>query len=106
MFLKNAWYVAAWASELGDQPLGRTIIGEPVVVFRTAGGNIAAFEDRCCHRHYPLSRGHIAGELLQCGYHGFQFDTTGRCVAIPSQRVVPDAARVRAYPVVERHRLV
>jgi len=106
MFLKEAWYVAAWASELQARPVGRMITGEPVVLYRTAAGRVAALEDRCCHRHYPLSKGRIDGEILQCGYHGFRFDTTGCCVAVPSQRAVPESARVRSYPVVERHALV
>ncbi len=33
MFLRHSWYVAAWAHELGDRPLARTILGEPVVLF-------------------------------------------------------------------------
>ena len=35
MFLRNFWYVAAADDEIGRQPLGRTILGEPVVLFRT-----------------------------------------------------------------------
>jgi vanillate O-demethylase monooxygenase subunit len=35
-------------------------------------------------------------------YHGLLFDASGRCVEIPSQEFIPPAARVRAYPVVER----
>ena len=45
-------YVAARASEIGDGPFTRTILNEPVVMFRTQDG-IVALEDRCCHR--PLS---------------------------------------------------
>ena len=39
-------------------------------------------------------------------YHGLLFDTTGRCVEIPSQNFIPPAARVRAFPVVERFKWV
>jgi len=106
MFLKNTWYVAGWASEFGAAPLARTIAGEPLVFYRGGGGRIAALLDRCCHRHYPLSKGTVVGDVLQCGYHGFRFGPDGRCVHIPSQPAIPDDARVRSYPVVERHRLV
>ncbi|HUB94993.1 MAG TPA: aromatic ring-hydroxylating dioxygenase subunit alpha, partial [Stellaceae bacterium] len=106
MFLKNAWYCAIWAKDLLDQPIGRTIAGEEVVLFRGAGGKAAALEDRCCHRAAPLSRGRLVSEGLQCGYHGLKFDTDGRCLAVPSQTSVPPGARVRAYPVRERWNVV
>ena len=56
MFLKNYWYVAATPEELGQVPLGRKLLVEPVVMYRTTGGTPVAFEDRCCHRRAPLSR--------------------------------------------------
>ena len=54
MYLRNAWYVAAWESEIGETPFARTILNEAVVLFRTPDG-IVALEDRCCHRALPLS---------------------------------------------------
>jgi len=41
MFLRNCWYVAAWAHELGETPLARTILDEPVVLYRAQDGRIA-----------------------------------------------------------------
>ncbi len=76
MFLKNFWYVAAWDHELADKPLGRTILSEPVVLFRDGDGQgWCALEDKCPHRRVPLSMGKVVdGELLQCHYHGLRFD--------------------------------
>jgi phenylpropionate dioxygenase-like ring-hydroxylating dioxygenase large terminal subunit len=106
MFLRNYWYVAAWDHELRDKPLGRTLLGEPVVLFRDASGAPVALEDRCVHRRLPLSLGRIVGDRLQCGYHGLEFDRAGRCVAIPGQNESPPGARIKSYPVVERHRWI
>ena len=102
MFLRNCWYVAAWEDEIGDRPLARTLLGEPVVLYRTAAGAASALEDRCCHRALPLSMGTLVGGELQCSYHGFRYAPDGRCVAVPGQAAVPPEARVRSYPVVER----
>lgn len=104
MFVKDCWYVAAWDHEVADGPLARTLLGEPVVLFRTPDGTAVALEDRCCHRGLPLSMGTPAGDGLQCGYHGLTFDRTGACVAVPGQSQVPPGARVKAYPLVERWR--
>lgn len=106
MFLKNCWYIAAEASEVSRVPLGRVLLGEPVALYRREDGTPVALEDRCCHRRAPLHKGKVIGDTLQCGYHGFTFDTTGACIAIPGQDRVPPSVAVRGYPVVERHRYV
>jgi phenylpropionate dioxygenase-like ring-hydroxylating dioxygenase large terminal subunit len=106
MFLNNAWYVAAWDDEVGRQPLARTLLNEPVVLYRDGDGGPVALEDRCCHRHLPLHMGKVDGDNIQCGYHGLTFDRHGQCVSVPGQTAVPPGASVRSYPVVERHRWV
>jgi phenylpropionate dioxygenase-like ring-hydroxylating dioxygenase large terminal subunit len=106
MFLRNSWYVAAWDREVGRTPLARTILGEPVVLFRKGNGEPAGLQDRCCHRQLPLSMGRIEGDDLRCGYHGLKFDASGRCVEIPGQDTIPPQARVRAYPLVEKYNWV
>ena len=98
-FLRNHWYVAAWAHELDDQKLlARTVIGEPLVLYLTVAGDPVALLDRCPHRLLPLSKGERQGDHIQCGYHGLTFDATGQCVRVPGQNVIPTAARVRRYP--------
>jgi phenylpropionate dioxygenase-like ring-hydroxylating dioxygenase large terminal subunit len=104
MFLRNHWYVAAAEEEVAGRPLGRTILGEPVVLFRTEDGTPVALEDRCAHRRLPLSMGKMVGNELQCHYHGLRFDRTGQCVRVPGQDLIPPSARVRSYPLVERYR--
>jgi phenylpropionate dioxygenase-like ring-hydroxylating dioxygenase large terminal subunit len=102
MFLRNAWYVACWAADLGAKPLARTILGERIVLWRGPGGRAVAHEDRCAHRAAPLSRGECVDGMLQCGYHGLRYDAAGDCVRVPGQTHVPRGTRVRAYPVCER----
>jgi phenylpropionate dioxygenase-like ring-hydroxylating dioxygenase large terminal subunit len=106
MFVRNAWYIAAWADELGEAPLARRILGEPLVLFRDPAGRVGALADRCCHRAAPLSLGRIVAGGIECGYHGLAFDGSGRCVAIPGQKRIPEDARVRSYPVCEKDQLV
>jgi len=103
MFLRNHWYVAASDTEIGRQPFGRMILGEPVVLFRTEAGTPVALEDRCAHRHLPLSMGKLVGDTLQCHYHGLRWGADGRCVRIPGQEHIPQGAKVRTYPLVERY---
>ncbi len=106
MYVRNAWYVGAWDHEVTRGMKRRIIMDEPIVLFRKEDGTPIALEDRCCHRQAPLSMGKLVGNIVQCPYHGLQFDSTGKCVKVPSQDLVPKSARVRAYPVVERNQWI
>ena len=106
-FLRNYWYVAAWAKELEPgKLLARKLLNEPVVLFRTPDGRAHAFEDRCCHRRAPLSLGRMIGDKLQCGYHGLVYTAEGTVVGIPGQTLVPPGSQVRTYPIVERWKAI
>lgn len=103
---RNQWYVAAYGSEIGDELFARTICGEPIVFYRDGTGSVVALADRCVHRRFPLSKSNRVGDGIVCGYHGFTYDTTGACVAVPGQKRVPRTARVKSYPIVEQDSFV
>lgn len=103
MYIRNTWYIAAEPQELARGPLARTILDAPLVLFRTESGVAAALEDKCPHRFVPLSLGKVVGERIRCAYHGAQFDSSGACALVPGQSVLPPRAKVRSYPLVERH---
>lgn len=107
MFIRNCWYVVAWDHEIpADTLFSRTVIGDPLLLHRTAAGEVVALEDRCCHRLAPLSKGRKEGDCVRCGYHGLLFDAEGRCIEVPGLDTVPPKARVRRYPVVVKNRWV
>ena len=105
-FLRNAWYVAMPATELGEGTLAhRTIMNEPIVFYRKEAGGIAAITDRCGHRHVPLSMGTLlAGDRIQCIYHGLEFGADGKCVLNPhGSGKVSEGLQRKSYTVVEKH---
>lgn len=107
--LREAWYAAALSTELSPRkPLGRVILEEPLVLWRTTGGRAVAMEDRCAHRNAALSKGAVFAGKLGCPYHGWVYDGDGRCVEVPSQGSDGPAVdcRVPRFPTVERHGLV
>jgi phenylpropionate dioxygenase-like ring-hydroxylating dioxygenase large terminal subunit len=106
MFPLNRWYVAGFSDELTQQPLGRTFLNQPVVLFRNESGTVAALEDRCCHRQLPLSCGTVDGAGLRCGYHGMLYAPDGKCIDIPGQDQIPAKACVRSYPLAERNGII
>lgn len=104
-YLRNSWYVAAWGDEVDNGLLARTILSEPVVMFRDEAGRAVALEDRCPHRFVPLSMGRRTEAGLMCGYHGLVFGPAGGCVANPHGPITK-ALRVRSYPVAERYQQI
>lgn len=105
-FLKNAWYCAAWSSEIGREPLGRTFLGQKVVLYRKEQGGVVALSDVCPHRFAPMHQGKLHGDVLACRYHGLQFDEEGTCVYNPHGEVIPPALKLSAFLVVERYAAV
>lgn len=107
-WLRNAWYYAMPAHNLKPRStVHRTILGEPVLIGRDAAGKVFALRDTCPHRGTLLSRGVFDGHEVECPYHGWRFDTAGRCTAIPSQaahqRPQPSDVRAEAFLADERH---
>lgn len=106
MFLRQAWYAAAFSEELSRKLLPVSMLSERLVVYRRADGTPVALEDSCAHRRLPLSMGRLEGDSLRCLYHGIVYDPSGRCLQIPGEKRVPAGAGVRAYPAIERHGFV
>jgi nitrite reductase/ring-hydroxylating ferredoxin subunit len=84
----RAWIAVARAEEIPDNaPLQVLVAGEAWVVTRM-DGTLTAFEDRCPHRHSPLSAGSVTraedgSPRLTCAVHGWRFDATGQCDLMP-----------------------
>lgn len=103
-FIKNRWYVAAWANELTQGAVGRRILGEYLVLYRGASGSVTVMTGRCPHRFAPLDQGRVVGDSITCPYHGLQFSSDGKCQLNPhGDGYIPIAAQLKAYPVAERN---
>ena len=109
-WLKNCWYVIAWDHEIpaaqSSDLFHRVVLGEPVLVYRDSLGKLIGLEDRCCHRHAPLSQGRREGDCIRCGYHGLKFDQSGACVDAPGIAIIPAKAKVKTYPVALKNKWV
>jgi phenylpropionate dioxygenase-like ring-hydroxylating dioxygenase large terminal subunit len=106
MFLKNAWYAAAWDRDVTQRLQPVTILGDRIVLYRTLNGDPAALEDACAHRKLPLSMGRLNGDAVICGYHGLTYNPHGDCVRMPGMTRIPSSVRVRSYPIVSRYGLL
>lgn len=106
-FLRNAWYVGAWAHEVSRKLTSRTILGESLLLYRKENGEPVAIGNRCPHRFAPLDMGKLIGDVVQCRYHGLRFDSIGKCVLNPHDTGrIPPKMVVPGYPAVEKHKLI
>jgi phenylpropionate dioxygenase-like ring-hydroxylating dioxygenase large terminal subunit len=98
---REHWYIAARSRELGRRPLGVTLLGEHLVLFRDGDGHPRALADRCAHRNLALSRGRVVEGALECAYHGWRYAGSGACTAVPSLPEPPPRLGVASYPALE-----
>ncbi len=105
--IPNQWYAILESKEVKrGKPIGFTRFGEKLVAWRDAQGRLGLVRDVCPHRGVAFSAGQVRGDCIECPFHGFQFDTTGKCTLIPANgknAAAPKAMHATAYPVQEAH---
>lgn len=103
--LINEWHVVARSEDVpSGGVLPARLLNEDIVVWRLSD-QLMAWQDLCIHRGTRLSLGRVADDTLICPYHGWVYNTEGRCVRIPAHpnQAPPTRARVQAYKVQERY---
>lgn len=106
-YVKNMWYPIAFSHEIVSGKLySRKLLNMPYVIWRDqASHEVVGFDDRCCHKRFPMSDGKLMDDgTIRCAYHGLRYASNGNCVEIPSQpgKPIPEAARLRSLPVREK----
>lgn len=107
--LINLWYVAEWSDAVKDEPVRTKILGQQMVLFRDENGKVSCLTDTCLHRGGSLSKGRVIDGKVACPYHGWQYNSEGECVHIPSEGhecKIPSRARVDSYDVEERYGMI
>lgn len=103
---RKHWHAVMPLSMLEGGPRPFKLLGEDIVLFLDAQGQPAALKDRCCHRTAKLSKGFCTDGKLQCGYHGWTYDRSGRVVHIPQyaeDRPIPPDYCTPAYNCTARY---
>ncbi|HUC48767.1 MAG TPA: aromatic ring-hydroxylating dioxygenase subunit alpha [Xanthobacteraceae bacterium] len=106
--LRRYWQPAALVDELnGERPIKAIrLLGEDLVLYRDDKGRYGLLGRGCPHRGTDLTYGRLEAGGLRCAFHGWLFDTEGKCLETPAE---PDGSnlcrniRHKAYPVVERN---
>ncbi len=97
------WFPVAFRRDLEPGRVERvSVLGRALALFLDAAGAPTALVDRCPHRSARLSDGRVRDGTLECLYHGWRFDRTGRCVDAPQQTkgvALPERACAQSVPI-------
>jgi phenylpropionate dioxygenase-like ring-hydroxylating dioxygenase large terminal subunit len=108
--IRNQWYVILESNEIKQgKIIGITRMGEKMAAWRTNKGDLTVMADKCPHRGASLCLGKLDQDRLQCPFHGFEYDTQGKCTLVPANGKIaelPKALHVMSYPVREEHGFV
>jgi phenylpropionate dioxygenase-like ring-hydroxylating dioxygenase large terminal subunit len=108
--INNQWYVILESKELRTgKPLKIKRLNRQLALWRDETGTVCCIEDRCCHRGASLSCGKLVNGRLQCPFHGFEFDKSGKVQLIPANginRSVPENMKVTGYFTHEAYGLI
>lgn len=102
------WWPVALQDPSHDRPQALQLLGQALVLWRTAQGEPVLMADRCPHRGAKLSMGRVTQDRLQCPYHGWQFDASGACAAVPATPgfTPPASSAAPCFGVRQAHGLV
>ena len=92
--------------EIDGQPYRIKLLGEDLVAYRGSDGLVGLVDHACPHRGAPMVFGRNEKGGLRCVYHGWKFDTTGRCHDMPAEpenSPMVDRVKIKSYPVRERN---
>jgi 3-ketosteroid 9alpha-monooxygenase subunit A len=104
----TGWFQVAWSDEVKVGDVHRmTYFGRDLVAWRAESGQLTVMDAYCEHLGAHLGYGgHVVGEVLQCPFHGWQWNQDGRNVCIPYQERPNRGRRIRTFPVLERNESV
>lgn len=107
--LRRYWHPIGLSEDASDLPRAVRALGEDLVLFRDRSGRTGLVHPRCTHRGASLLYARVDDCGIRCCYHGWAFDTEGRCTDQPCEhRNGPsrDTFRQPWYPTEERYGLV
>ena len=82
----RGWFQVANPSDLAPGTVEKLhYFGQELVLFRTESGYAHVFDAHCAHLGAHLAVGGVVkDECLRCPFHGWEYDSSGQCVAIPN----------------------
>jgi 3-ketosteroid 9alpha-monooxygenase subunit A len=102
----RGWHIVLFSQELAPGEVkALRYFDQEFVIYRGDSGKVAMLDAHCPHlgAHLAADGGRLCGDNIACPFHGWTFDSDGRCIDIPYADAIPDKAvhALRAWQVVE-----
>lgn len=101
--IPNGWFMVAYADEIAPgevKPL--RYFGKDLVAFRTEAGKLTVLDAHCPHLGAHLGHGgKVVGDNIECPFHAWKFDPSGKCAEVPYAKRIPPKANLACWPVHE-----
>jgi nitrite reductase/ring-hydroxylating ferredoxin subunit len=104
----TGWFQVAWSDEIAVGDVHKMkYFGQELIAWRAESGHLTVMNAYCEHLGAHLGYGgHVEGEVLQCPFHGWQWNSQGHNVCIPYDKRPNRGRRIKTYPTVERNESV
>jgi 5,5'-dehydrodivanillate O-demethylase len=106
---RRYWNPVGCSALVTSKPQRITVLGEELVLYRGASGKPVLMQLRCAHRNVALDYGRVEGDSIRCPYHGWLYNSTGKCVAQPAEGDdidIKDDFSLTSYPTEEASGLI
>jgi phenylpropionate dioxygenase-like ring-hydroxylating dioxygenase large terminal subunit len=101
------WHPLCLSTDVGKgQVKGFDFLDGRVVVMRGDDGKAQVLSAYCPHMGADLAVGKVVGNNVQCAFHHWQYDCSGKCVRTASGDPPPPTARLFRFPTEERYGVI
>ncbi len=103
----QSWFPICLSEEVGaGAVVGRSFLDGRVIVVRSEAGLASVMSAYCPHIGADLAVGTVVNDSVQCAFHHWQYDLSGKCVRTGAGDPPPPAACLFKFPTEERYGLV
>ncbi|HEY9032852.1 MAG TPA: Rieske 2Fe-2S domain-containing protein [Pseudomonadales bacterium] len=102
----RGWHCLGLSRHFGDTPKSLDYFGTRLVAFRGADYKVHILDAFCPHMGADMALGVVKGNHLVCPFHRWEWGTDGICKKIPYAKNIPDKARIKSWPTLEKNGLL
>ncbi|NRB42716.1 MAG: Rieske 2Fe-2S domain-containing protein [Pseudomonadales bacterium] len=103
----RGWYCLGLSRFYGEEPKSLQYFGQKLVAYRGLEDYLIHILDAYCpHLGADLSKGCVNGNSLVCPFHEWSWGSDGVCNDIPYTDKIPQKARIKSWPTLEKNGLL
>ncbi len=102
----RGWHCLGLSRHYNEEPKSLDYFGTKLVAYRGADYQVHILDAYCPHMGADMAKGTVEGNNLVCPFHHWQWGTDGVCNKIPYAKNIPERAKIKAWPTLEKNGLL